>query len=75
MEARPTPTRPLFLTPREAAPLLGMSEDLVREAIRRGELPGRKVLGRYKIARAALDDYCREMAATAPAPQPRRPWS
>lgn len=72
MEPRPPSQRPLFLTPKQAAPLLGMSEDAIREAVRAGELPGRKVMGRYRLLASALEELVPR--PVAPPPATRRPW-
>jgi excisionase family DNA binding protein len=44
------------ITPKQAAKALGYTQEGVRSAIKRGALPGVKVLGRYKIR---LDDWSR----------------
>jgi len=44
------------ITPKQAAEALGYTQEGVRSAIKRGALPGVKVLGRYKIR---LDDWSR----------------
>ena len=48
---------PLVLTPREAAKLLRVRAENVRELCRRGELPHRKVGSRFLIGRRALEDW------------------
>jgi hypothetical protein len=44
------------ITPKQAAEALGYTPEGVRSAIKRGALPGVKVLGRYHIR---LDDWSR----------------
>lgn len=74
MEPRPLPNRRLFLSPKEVAPMVGASEDWVREAIRVGSLPGRKVMGRYKVNAAVLEEFLRDQPRDE-AVSVRRPWS
>lgn len=45
-----------FLTVPQAARVLGMHRDTVVRAIRRGEIPARMILSKYRIPIAALRD-------------------
>lgn len=44
----------VLITPDEIAKALGYSKDFVMAALRRGDLPARKVGGRWIISRAAF---------------------
>ncbi len=48
------PREPEVLTPDEAAELLQVDPDVVRDLARGGELPGRELGGEWRFARAAL---------------------
>lgn len=45
------------LTPKEAAQLLKVSDRMVLDLLRSGELPGRKVGSLWRISPAALEQY------------------
>jgi excisionase family DNA binding protein len=47
-------TGPEVLTPEEAAALLRVDVDGLLDAVRGGELPGRRVAGEWRFSRAAL---------------------
>jgi molybdopterin-binding protein len=64
--ARPAPSPPDLLTPREAASLLGISYPTIKQWILRGSLPTVKTPGgHHRIAASALEPY--------QTTQPRRP--
>jgi excisionase family DNA binding protein len=77
MEPRPPSARPTFYTVQEAAEILRMSENHIRAGIRRGEIPGRKVGGSYRVSARFFDDDSQQ-ANSAPSAQrsaPNSPWS
>jgi excisionase family DNA binding protein len=47
-----------WLSTGRASDLLGMSDRAVRAACAAGRLAAQRVAGRYRISRAALDQYC-----------------
>jgi len=57
MEPKPMPAR-VFVSPKEAAAMLGRSAEWVRAQIKAGELPGRKTGGRFTIPVDALRRHC-----------------
>jgi len=50
--------RPAFLTLREVAELLRLHERTIREYVRRGELTGRIIGGRWRFRREDVDSFC-----------------
>lgn len=48
-----------MLSVREVAHVCAVSEDAVRRAIRRGDLPAAKVFGRIRVAQGELETYIR----------------
>jgi len=46
-----------FITTPEAARLLGVSEVAVRDAVRRDEIIGGKIGGRYYVSRQSVEGY------------------
>lgn len=49
-----TKSNDLLITHQEIADLLGYKKDFVMEALRRGDIPARKVGGRWIISRSAF---------------------
>jgi hypothetical protein len=45
-----------YLEPALVAELLDVSDDVIREHLRRGSLPGKKILGRWRVDLYALRD-------------------
>lgn len=74
IEARtpePRSDRSPWLTVREAADYLRVSEGSVRQLIRRGTVPSYKLEGRRLIRRPDLDDVLLDKSNKAPAAQQR----
>jgi excisionase family DNA binding protein len=46
-----------LLTPEEVAKILDISEYTVKEMLRDGELPGKKVRGKWRVKQEDLRDY------------------
>jgi excisionase family DNA binding protein len=69
------PQKGLFLTPQEAADLLGVSRETIRRAIRSGELKATRLGYRtVRVTRADLDEWVvskggRPIFGTIPAPK------
>jgi excisionase family DNA binding protein len=55
------------MTVGQAAIFLQMHENSVRNLLKRGELPGRKVGGEWRVLRSALERYMRQ---TEPVSEP-----
>ena len=56
-QVKPTPIGDRLLSLREAAEVLHLSTRTVREYLRRGEIEGRVIGGRWRFRRAALDAF------------------
>lgn len=75
MEARPsTHENPQILTVPDAAKITGFSENHIRKAIGRGEFPGVKVGGAYKISARQFWAWF-EAPVERPAPTQEGGWS
>ena len=48
---------PIIMTPDEAAEYLQISRRTLQEAMRQGKLPGRKVMGQWRVHREALKAF------------------
>ncbi len=46
--------RPVFFTITQLMPMLQMGERSIREALRRGEIPGRQVCGQWRVPVSAF---------------------
>jgi excisionase family DNA binding protein len=55
-----------FLTPEELAGVLGLGRSTVYRALESGELPGRKVCGRWRTLRSQLDERVRDERVPRP---------
>ena len=53
----PAPEPPAVLTLAEVAELLQVPDDAVRELAEAGDLPGRRIAGEWRFARAALLEW------------------
>ena len=42
---------------KELEPILGVSEQTIKRRIKSGELPARKISGKWKVTRADLEEY------------------
>lgn len=58
---------PIALTPREAAELLRMSEGTLLRLARSSAIPGKRVGGRWKFSRSALEAFVND------SDEPQRP--
>jgi excisionase family DNA binding protein len=65
----PLPVEEPLLTLQQVARQLALSDEAVRRAIGRGDLPAVKVCGRFRIARADVDEWL-ERSRVAPPRQP-----
>jgi excisionase family DNA binding protein len=68
MEPHPNPDPRPFYSVADVARLTGFSESHIRKAIKRGEMPGRRVGERYSIAKRAFHEWevQRERQTTSP---------
>ena len=48
---------------RELEPILGVSEQTIKRRIKAGELPARKISGKWKITRQDLEEYINNASA------------
>ena len=48
---------------KELEPILGVSEQTIKRRIKAGELPARKIGGKWKITRADLEEYINNASA------------
>lgn len=53
-------TEERWLTVEEVAERLRLHPETVRRMLRRGELPGKRLLGQWRISEAELRDYMRQ---------------
>lgn len=63
---------PTVYTVKQVAAILGLSENSVRAAIKRGEIPGRKIGKIFRIHRATFDTWLAEKPRPA---DPAESWS
>lgn len=59
-EVAKEPSRRDWLSPREVADTVGLSEKTIRRAIHRGELPASKVRNRVRISAGNVEKWLRE---------------
>lgn len=71
----PSAREPLFLLPREAATLAGLSTRAIYRAIQRGELAAVRLCSRLRIPRSAFEEWVERSAVVPerPAPVHREP--
>jgi putative molybdopterin biosynthesis protein len=55
-----------LLTPEEVAKILDISEYTVKEMLREGEIPGKKVRGKWRVKQEDLRDYINSPSAEKP---------
>lgn len=68
-------TRPMVLTPKQAAALLGLSRQTVYAALECGDLPGRKVLNKWLIGASLLWRWFNTRPESRPTPaNPNPSW-
>lgn len=61
-----------ILNPIQVGAVLGLHPETVKEHLRAGRLPGRKVGRQWRVPRAALDTFLAAQEAPAPPERPRR---